>query len=146
MKIEYRTPSGGAGAYTELADDSLTTGTQSRISGYKPSLRASPIKVPLALSLGQAFASFVRGAEGDFSISFLVERQHGTADAALLFLQTHPTAFAIADQFDLKITVGAQVVYFPACAITSLDPDEHSDQSTRVRYTFVGGTYTTIAP
>ena len=146
MKIEYRTPSGGAGAYTVLADDSTTSAPVSRISGYKPSLRAAPIKVPLALALGQAFASFVRGAEGDFTISFAVDRQHATPDDALLFLQAHPAVFAFAAQFDLKITVGAQVVYFPACAITQLDPDPHSDLHTFIRYSFVGGSYTTIAP
>lgn len=146
MKIEYRTPSGGAGTYTTLADDSTTTGTVSRISAYKPSLHATPIKVPLALSLGQAFASFIRGAEGSYTLSFIVDRQHASADAALLFLQQHPAVFAIAGQFDLKITVGAQVVYLPACAIEMIDPDEHSDQHTLIRYSFVGGSYTTTAP
>ena len=145
MKIEYRTPA-GTGTYSVLTDSDTPAATLDRISAYKPGLHASPMTEPLAVSAGQAFASFITGRSGQWNVSFAVDRQHASADAALLFLQVHPTIFAKAAQFDLKITVGAQVVYLPSCAPTLIDPDEHSDLHTFTRYSFVGGNYTTTAP
>jgi hypothetical protein len=145
VKIESRITGSGPN-YAVLADDSLIAGTRDRISGYKPSMRATPQVEALAVSAGQPFASFITGRSGNWTVSFAVDRQHASADAALAFLQAHPTAFAIAAAFDLKITVGANVVYFPSTAITQLDPDEHSDQHTNIRYAFIGSTYTDSEP
>lgn len=145
MKIEYRITGSGAG-YETLADDSPATGAPQIISGYKPGLRASPQIEPLAVAPGDALASFIYGRSGHISVNFAVDRQHGTADAALSFLQQHLLAFCVSGTFDLKITVNSSMVYLPACAIASVEPDEHSDQHTFVRYSFTGSTYTDSDP
>lgn len=142
MKIEYRTPP-GTGSYTILADDANSSGLNDSIFGYQASLAKNPQNDPLAFSL----APYVRDTgNGTWTLSFGVERTHITPNAALLFILTHSAALNVLAELDLKITVGAQVVYFANCVLTRFEPDPHSDQSTRIGYTFVTGRYTTTAP
>jgi hypothetical protein len=82
-----------------------------------------------------------------WKIAFSIERVHATPDAALLFLVAHPAAFAALGNLDLQIIFGAATVYFPACAVTEFTPEPFGNiQSTRVRYAFVGGSYTLTPP
>ncbi len=141
MKIEYRPASTGPTVtYSVLADESDTT-LAPAISGFQPALSLSPqvtpvygAAVPVALDLGNA----------NWKLTFTVERQHVTPDAALAFIQAEPLKFT--GNQDLRITVGAQITYLANCVRTELTPDPHSDQSTRIRYTFVNGNYTQTAP
>lgn len=145
MKVEYRIP-GGVPDYTVLADDSLVDGTEDRISEYLPSLRAAPEVDALPVPPGAPFASFICGRAGQINIAFAVARQHGSADGALAFITAQLLAFAVAGQFHLKITVGASKSYLAFAAVTEVRPDQHSDQSTLIRYAFTGSTYTTEEP
>jgi hypothetical protein len=145
LKIETRIP-GGAPDYTTLADDSLIDGTQDRISGYQPGLRASPQVDALPVAPGAALASFICARAGQITIAFSVARTHGTADAALAFITAQLLAFAVAGQWHLKITVGASVSYLAFAAITEFVPEPHSDQSSTIRYAFTGSSYTTDEP
>lgn len=141
MKIEYRPASTGSGvAYSVLADETDTTLVPA-ISGFQPAFTLSPqvtpaygTAVPIALDLGNA----------TWKLSFTVERQHASPDAALAFIQAEPLKFT--GNQDLRVTVGAQVTYLANCVRTELTPDPHSDQSTRIRYTFANGNYTQTAP
>lgn len=142
MKIEFRAAAVGAGSYTVLADESVST-LAAQISAYQPKLTASPAIEP-GFGAG-GIAAFDNGND-QWVVSFSVERVHATPDAALAFLASHPATFSALGNLDLKITVGTQVLYLPACALTEFTPDAHSDQSTKIRYAFVGGSYTTTAP
>jgi len=139
VKIEYRTPA-GSGAYSVLADESVTT-LGAAISGFQPTFKKAPYvakgygaAVPVTLDMGNA----------DWAMGFLVERQHATPDAALAFIQAEPLTYA--GQNDLKVTVGAQVTYLANCVLTECTPAPASDQSSRIKYMFSGGTYTQTAP
>ena len=145
MIINYRIHGSGPG-YDVLADEDTPAATLDKISAYKPSLRATPQVEPLASNVGGIFSTFVQARAGRVNVSFSVDRQHGSVLAALQFLQTHLTAFAVASNFDLQITIGQTSVYIPNCAVTQIEPDEHSDQHTFVRYTFTGSTYTNSDP
>lgn len=136
MKIEYRTPA-GSGSYSILADESVAT-LAAAISGFQPVVNKSPMveagygaAVPVTLDLGNA----------NYRASFTVERVHASPDAALLFVQAEPLKFS--GNVDLKITQGAQVTLLLGGALTELTPEPHSDQSTKIRYAFAGGQYTT---
>ena len=90
--------------------------------------------VPVTLDLGN----------GHYRIAFSVDRVHAGADAAALFLLNEMAKFT--GSLDLKITVGAQVTYLAGTVLTECTPDPQSDQSTKIRYAFNGGLYTTTAP
>jgi hypothetical protein len=138
MKIEYRTA--GSGSYTVVADESVST-LGAAISGFAPAFTLSPqvtpaygAAVPIALDMGNA----------NWKLSFTVERQHASADAAVAFIQAEPLKFN--GNQDLKITVGSQITYLANCVRTELSPDPHSDQSTKIKYAFGYGSYQTTAP
>jgi hypothetical protein len=135
MKIDYRIT--GAGSFATLADDSLGQ----KISAYRPSLRAAPQVESLAITTGGTLATFIQARAGQVTLSFAVDEQHASADDAAAFLQARTATFAVASNFDLKMTVGASAVQMLNCAITQLDPDEHSDQHTFIRYSFTGNSY-----
>jgi len=139
VKIEYRTPA-GTGSYSVLADEGSTT---DRIKGYQPRLSKQPLVSPLFQSLAPLVADLGNGL---WTLSFAVDRVHASADAAALFIATHAATFNVVGNFDLKITVGGQVVYMTACVMTEFTPDPHSDQSTVCKYGFMGGGYTNTAP
>jgi hypothetical protein len=141
MKIEYRTPA-GTGTYTTLADDSSAT-LADKISAFAPSCSKSPQVEPLA---GGASPFIQDRGNQVWALSFLVERTHASADAALLFITTEATIFAAVANFDLKITQGAQVLYLTRCALTGFQPDPASDRSSRISYAFVGKTFNATAP
>jgi hypothetical protein len=114
-----------------------------KISGYQPALVMSPLEEP---GFGAAGIAVFDNANQKWKLSFTVERVHASPDAAAAFLVAAPLALAAIGNLDLQITVGATVVYFPACAVTEFTPEPHSDQSTKIRYAFAGGSYTTNAP
>jgi hypothetical protein len=141
MKIEYRMASVGDDTdYTVLADESVST-LGAAISGFAPAFSISPMvtpaygaAVPIALDLGN----------GNWKVVFTVERQHASADAALAFIQAEPLKFT--GNQDLKITVGAQVTYLANSVRTEVTPEPHSDQSSKIKYSFGYGNYTQTAP
>ena len=139
MKVEYRTPA-GTGAYTVLADDSVTT-LAAQISGFQPAYSKSPMQAP---GYGAAVPVTLDLGNGHYRIAFSVDRVHASADAAALFLLNEMAKFT--GSLDLKITVGAQVTYLAGTVLTECTPDPQSDQSTKIRYAFNGGLYTTTAP
>lgn len=141
MKIEYRTPA-GSGSYATLADEGAGALAE-RIKGYQPRLTKQPMVSPLFQSVAPLVADL---GNGTWALAFAVDRVHASPDAAALFLVTHPAVFNVVSNFDLKITVGAQVVYFPACVMNEFTPEPHSDQSTVCKYGWTGGSYTTTAP
>lgn len=141
MKIEYRTPA-GTGSYTTLADDSSAT-LADKISAFLPRCTKSPQVTPLAGAANPFIAD--RGNQY-WTLGFLVERTHASPDAAALFLTTEAALFDDVANYDLKITVGAQVLYLATAALTGFDPDPLSDKSSRVRYAFVGKTFNATAP
>lgn len=141
MKIEYRITGSGPANWTTLADEAVVD-LAARISGYQPKLRKSPQVEQLPFS-EQIFIQD-RG-NGQWDLGFAVERLHGSPDAALDFLALHPVIFAGDENFDLKITVGAKIVYMESCAVTEFTPDPHSDQSTICRYAYTGGSYSNEA-
>lgn len=132
----------GGGGYITLADEGTPTFAE-KITGFQPVLAKSPMEEPGFGSLG--IAIFDTGNQ-KWKVSFSIERVHASPDAAALFLALHPAAFAAVGNLDLQITVGTSVIYLPACAVTEFTPDPHSDQSTKTRYSFIGGSYTTLAP
>lgn len=143
MSIGYRTAATGGGGYAMLADDGDTTGLGDRISGFATGLSKTPQEDPLAF----AAAPFLKDrGNATFSLRFKVERQHASAAAALTFQATHPALFNAKVNFDLMITVGAATVYLANCVCVRVEPEPHSDQSTRFSYEFVGGTYSSTAP
>jgi hypothetical protein len=142
MIIAYRVAAVGGAGWLTLANESAPTLAE-KISGYQPVLGKSPQEEP---GFGAAGVAVFDVANARWKLAFIIERQHGTPDAAALFLVNHPLAFAAAGNLDLQITIGATVVYFPACAVTEFTPEPHSDQSTKIRYAFAGGAYTLTAP
>lgn len=141
MKIEYRTPA-GTGSYTTLADDTSAT-LADKISAFAP----RGAKSPQVEALAGAAAPFVQDRGNQvWTLSFLVDRTHASADAVALFLVTEAAIFSAVANLDLKITVGAQVVYLARCAMTAFDPHPLSDKSSQVVYSFVGKSFTTTAP
>lgn len=89
-----------------------------------------------------AFSTFICGRAGQVTAEFTVDSQHGTADASLVYKQSIIALFAVGGTFDLQITVGARVALMAACAVTAIEPDPHSDQSSVIKYAFTGSTYT----
>jgi len=138
MKIEYRPA--GSGAYSVLADESVTT-LAAAISGFQVTFMMEPYvakgygaNVPTALDMGNVV----------WKLGFLVERDHATPDDASAFIQAEPLNYA--GNQDLKITVGAQVTYLANCVRTEIAPNPQSDKSTRIKYSFGYGNYTQTAP
>lgn len=112
-----------------------------RIKGFKVTMVKAAAQVDeLAWS---AAASVNDTGNARWQISFGVDRQHASADAAAAFLADHPAAFATPPRanFDVKVTVGATARVVKKAAMTLLEPDEHSDQSTFIRYGWMGETY-----
>lgn len=142
MKIEYRTPA-GSGSYTTLADDASAT-LADKISGFAPSFQKSPQVEPLA----GGSAPFVQDrGNAVWQLSFVVDRVHATPDAAALFLATEAAIFgAVITNFDLKITVGAQVMYLVRAALTAFSPMPLSDKSSLIQYQFTATGWTSTAP
>ena len=142
MKIAYRIAAVGGAGYTTLADEGSPTLAE-KISGYQPALAKSPYEAP---GYGAAGVAVFDMGNQKWKIAFIIERVHATPDAAAQYLVTHPLAFAAIGNLDLQITVGATVIYFPACAVTEFSPEPHSDQSTKIKYAFTGGSYTLTSP
>ena len=142
MKIEYRAAAAGNAPYTVLADESVAA-LAARISGYQPAMTSSPDEEP---GFGAGGIAVFDNGNQKWRLAFVIERQHASPDAAGLFLAQHPLTFGTLGNLDLKITIAAQVIYFPACALTEFTPDPHSDQSTKIKYAFTGGSYTDTAP
>lgn len=138
MKIEYRIT--GAGSFATLADDDAGQ----KISSWKPGLRATPQVEPLAVTPGETLSTFIQARAGHVTLGFAVDQQNASADAALAFALGQISTFGVAGNFDLQITVGASTWQLPNCAVTQVDPDEHSDQHTFIRYAFTGSALTKI--
>lgn len=140
MKIEYRTPA-GTGSYTTLAEDG--DALAAAISGFAPALSKSPQVEGLAGSV----LPFVQDrGNGVWQISFMVDRTHATPDASALFIATQAALFGVLTNFDLKVTIGAQVLYAVRAALTAFQPQPHSDKSSLIQYSFVAANWTTTAP
>lgn len=140
MKIEYRTPA-GSGSYTTLAEDG--DALAAAISGFAPVKNGQPQLTPLA----GATAPFIQERGNKFwTLSFVVDRTHASADAAALFLTTQAAIFDVVTNFDLKITQGAQVLYLARCCNTGFQPAPLSDKSSLIQYQFVGKTFNATAP
>ena len=133
MKIEYRAQVVGAGAYTVLADESVST-LAAAISGFHPHVSKSPMQSP---AYGGAVPITEDMGNARWGLEFTVARVHASADAALLFILNELLKFP--GNVDLKITVGAQVNYLANTSLLSLDPEPASDQSSTIRYAFTGG-------
>lgn len=142
MKIEYRTPH-GTGSYTTLADDASAT-LADKISGFTIPFSKSPQVEPLA----GGTKPFVQDrGNATWTLGFVVDRQHASADAAALFIATESAIFgAVLTNFDLKITIGAQVMYLVRAALTGFVPRPLSDKSTLIQYSFVATNWTATAP
>lgn len=138
MKVEFRAIGTGPANWLVLADESAAP-LNARISGWQPRFSSSPQEEPGFNAPGVAV--FDNG-NGKWTVGFLVERFHTTADAALTFLATHSPAVAGLGNVDLKITVGGAITFLVAAACTEITPEPHSDQNTRIRYTFTSGLYT----
>lgn len=140
MKIEYRTPA-GAGSYTTLAEDG--DALAAAISGFAPRCAKQPQVTPLA---GGA-APFIQDRGNQFwDLSFVVDRTHASPDAAALYVTTQAAVFDDVANYDLKLTVGAQVLYLARAALTALQPAPLSDKSSLIQYAFVGKTFNATAP
>lgn len=142
MKISYRAAATGAGAYTVLADEATAT-LGAAISGFLPRFTKNPQVDPLFRATGPFVAD--RG-NGQWTLTFMVARQHASPDAAALFINTEAAIFGAIQNVDLKIEVGSQVNYLVNAALTGFEPDPHSDCSTFIRYGFTAASYTTTAP
>lgn len=142
MKIEYRTPA-GSGTYTVLADDASAT-TLDKISGFLPTVQKQPQVVPLAGST----TPFVQDrGNAVWQLSFVVDRQHASPDAAALFLATEAAIFGgVVGNFDLKVTIGAQVMYLVRAGLNQIQPLPLSDKSSVIQYGFTGSNWTATAP
>lgn len=143
-KIEYR--AAGSGSFASvLADegDPAAGGLASRITGLCPKLRMSP---QIEHGYGAASVSVFDRGNQQWDLSFTIERVHTDESAAAIFLANHPADFCAQGNLDLKLTTTGGITYMAACAVTEFTPDPHSDQSTRIRYAFVGGSYTTNEP
>lgn len=142
LSISYRVAAIGGAGWLVLANSIAPTLAEA-ISGYQPQLSKSPQEEP---GFGAAGIAVYDNGNQKWKLGFIVERTHASPDAALQFLSLHAAGFGAAGNLDLQIIVGAVTVYFPACAVTEFTPDPHSDQSTRIKYGFVGGSYTLTAP
>lgn len=142
MKIEYRqTPS--ADTYTVLADDASVT-LADKISGFTIPFSKSPQVDALAGGVSPFIQD--RG-NAVWNLSFVVDRVHATQDAAALFISTHAAIFgSTITNFDLKVTIGAQVMYLVNAAITQYQPRPLSDKSSLIQYTFTAANWTNEAP
>lgn len=141
MKIEYRTPA-GTGAYTTLAEDAATLAAA--ISGFALACVKSPQVEPLA----GGTAPFLQDrGNATWQLGFIVDRTHATADAAALFVAAEGLIFGgVITNFDLKITIGAQVMYLVRAALTSFAPRPLSDKSSLIQYQFTATNWTSTAP
>lgn len=141
MKIEYRTPA-GSGSYTTLAEDGATNAAA--ISGFLPSVAKQPQVAPLA---GGAKPFVQNRGNAAWQLGFVVDRTHASPDAAALFVATEAaTLGAPLTNFDLKVTIGTQVLYLVRCVLTQLQPAPVSDKSSLIQYGFVGSDWTATAP
>lgn len=143
MKIEYRITQTPPAQFATLADDNGAA--PQKISAWKPGLRATPQTEALAVGVGSALATFIQARAGHVTLGFAVDQQNASADAALAFALGQISTFSVASNFDLQITVGAAEWQMPNCACTQIEPDEHSDQHTFIRYAFTGSQLTKIA-
>lgn len=139
MKVEYRSPA-GTGSYSVLADEATAT-LAAAISGFQPGYTKSPMVVA---GYGAAVQSGLDLGQASYTLAFSVDRVHASAAAAVKFVLDEMLKFRA--DLDLKITVGAQVTYYAAGICTQCAPEPHSDQSTKIRYAFSSGNYTTTAP
>ncbi|HXI73451.1 MAG TPA: hypothetical protein VNN22_24170 [Verrucomicrobiae bacterium] len=142
MKIEYRAAGNGVGGWTVLADESVAA-LGARISGFQPKSVSQPAIEP---GFGAGGVAVYDNGNDTWTVSFLIERQHASPDSAVTFLAAHPAMFSTLGNLDLKITQGGSITYMAAVARTEFTPDPASDQSTRCRYAFVGGSYSINAP
>lgn len=141
MKIEYRTPA-GTGSYTTLAEDGATLAAS--ISGFTIPFQKSPQVEPLA----GGTKPFVQDrGNAVWQLGFNVDRVHASPDAAALFVATEAAIFGgVITNFDLKITIGAQVMYLVRAALTNFNPRPLSDKSSLISYGFVATNWTATAP
>ena len=148
MKIEFRVRSTGPantpGSFEALANEEATASSLlETISGYRAAARKQPQIVPRF----RAASPFIQDrGNRSWEVSFTVDRQHESPAAAALFLAEHPLIFGDGANLDLKITIGGTVLFLGNAALSSFEPQPHSDQSTLTHYTFVGQTYTTTEP
>lgn len=139
-KIEFRV-TGSGGSYATLADESVVGGTGDRISGYQPRMTKEVQQVNLAF---RDYGFNQDRGNQNWVLNFTVDRQHASVDAAFDFISDNASFFSGQQNYDLKITTGATVIYMDNASLTNFDPDPHSDQSSKIRYTFIGSRYTTI--
>lgn len=142
MIISYRPAAIGGAGWIVLASEPAPTLAE-RISAYQAALAKGPQEEP---GFGAPGVAVFDLANQKWRLSFTVERLHASPDAALQFCALHPAAFGAVGNLDLQIIVGAVTVYFPACAVIEFTPEPHSDQSTKTRYAFTGGSYTPTPP
>jgi hypothetical protein len=144
LKIEYRAATTGSADYTVLADENPDTPTlDERISGYQPSMSATPQEAPGFGSPG--IATFDNGNK-KWTVAFSVDRVHADEGAALIFISDHAAAIGDLGNIDLKITTFGNSTWLVNCTVTSFVPNPASDKSTFIRYAFTGGIYTKIDP
>jgi hypothetical protein len=141
VKIEYRTPA-GTGSYTTLAEDN--DALAAAISGFTVPLQMQPQITPLA---GGTKPFVQNRGNATWQLGFVVDRTHASADAAALFIATQAAIFgAVLGNFDFKITIGAQVMYFVRAALNTFNPAPLSDKSSLIQYGFTGTNWTSTAP
>lgn len=146
MKIRIRAAAVGGVFTTVLADESVAT-LAAAISGYVVTLTKSPQKDLLAQATGAPIGVSVQDiGNAEWKMTFGVERVHATPDAASLFIETVLIGFAAVNNWDLEITIGAQVTFLVNAVVTAVTPNPHSDQSSFIKYEFTSGLYTTVAP
>ena len=143
MKVEFRAASIGNGVnYTTLANEGAPTLAE-KISGFQPAMTLSPDEQP---GFGSAGIAVYDNANQKWKVTFIIERVHASPDAAEAFKSAEAARIGAIGNLDLKITTGATVNYLPAAATVEFTPDPQSDQSSKIRYAFIGGQYTPNAP
>lgn len=143
MTISYRTPP-GSGVWTVLAsEENPEDGLAEKISGYQATGKKQPFESP---AYGQPTGITQDMGNLQVALSFFVDRMHGTADAALQFINMEALRMSAAGNFDVQILVGSETVWLANTVWTEMTPDPASDQSSRIKYGFTGGLYTDEEP
>lgn len=132
MKIQYRTQ--GTGSYATLGDDAAGD----LVSGFLPRMTGIAQATPLFRANNQLVA-----ARGNrlWELKGTIEIDHGTAAAAMSFIQTEPAG--IPDFVDVQILQGATTVMFSPAVFVGFDP-VLVGQSSRITYAFVASNLTLV--
>ncbi len=134
VKIYYRTA--GIGGWTLLGDESDRTNS---IRDYRPSMHGLAQVTPLIWGATQFVAARNNRI---WTLTFAIERTHGTLDAALNFLASHP--LALPDAVDLMMVQGGSAVYLMGAVMVGFGGVPEGLSSV-CNYSFTGNYTTGVA-